>query len=60
MAFFQFERGAIDEDRLRSVLNVMNLSHPRMKEFWTRSQANFVPAYRNYVNRLIEEENAQR
>lgn len=60
MAFFQFERGAIDEDRLRSVLRVMNLGHPRMREFWTRNQGNFVPAYRNYVNRLIKEENAQR
>ena len=54
MAYFQYERGAIDEDRLRSVLKVMNLSNPRMKEFWTRNQGNFVPAYRTYVNRLIE------
>ena len=54
MAYFQYERGAIDEERLRSVLGVMNLGNPRMKEFWTRNQDNFVKAYRDYVNRLIE------
>ena len=59
MAFFQYERGAIDEDRLRSVLRVLNLGHPRMKEFWARRQGNFVPAYRDYVNRLIEEQDSQ-
>lgn len=59
MAFFQFERGAIDEDRLRSVLRVMNLKNPRMTEFWKGSQVNFVPAYRDYVNRMIEEKSSQ-
>lgn len=59
MAYFQYELGAIDEDRLRSVLRVMNLSDPRMQEFWSRNQDNFVPAYRNYVNRLIEQKNSQ-
>lgn len=59
MAFFQFERGAISEDRLLSVLRVMNLNNPRMKEFWNGSQVNFVPAYRDYVNRMIEEMNSQ-
>lgn len=59
MAYFQYERGAIDEDRLRSVLRVMNLGHPRMKDFWTRNQHNFVPAYRNYVNQMIEQRDAE-
>jgi hypothetical protein len=59
MAYFQYERGAIDEDRLRSVLRVMNLGHPRMKEFWIRNQDNFVPAYRDYVNQLIEQNVSQ-
>jgi hypothetical protein len=60
MAYFQYERGAIDEDRLRSVLNVLNLSEPRMKEFWMSNQDKFVPAYRNYLNRLIDETKLQR
>jgi hypothetical protein len=59
MAYFQYERGAIDEERLRSVLRVMNLSDPRMQEFWSRAQDNFVPAYRNYINQLIEQKNSQ-
>jgi len=59
MAYFQYERGAIDEVRLRSVLKVMNLSNPRMKEFWIRNQDNFVPAYRTYIHRLIEQGESQ-
>jgi len=56
MAFFQFERGAIDESRLHSALQILNLSHPRVKEFWLRSKDNFVKPYRDYIDRLIAEE----
>ena len=55
MAFFQYQRGAIDEDRLRSVLKVLNLGNQRMRESWEQSQNNFIPAYRQYINQLIEE-----
>ena len=37
MAFFHYQRGAIDETRLRSVLNVVRLENPRMREFWERN-----------------------
>ena len=59
MAYFQYERGAIDEARLRSVLNVMNLNHPQIKQFWLQTQGYFVPAYRDYVNQLIEQGDSQ-
>ena len=55
MAFFHYQRGAIDEARLRSVLNVMRLGNPRMREFWERQQIMFIPAYRDYINNLIAE-----
>lgn len=60
IAYFQFERGAIDEDRLRSSLRVLNLGNPRVREFWERNQGNFVEPYRNYVNQLIDERMAER
>jgi len=55
MAFFQYQRGAINEARLRSALKVINISNPRMKAFWGRVQHNFVESYRDYINQLIDE-----
>jgi len=60
MAFFQYERGAIDEDRLRSVLKPLNLGDSRMREFWKNNQTNFAQGYRDYLDRRIEEIEAQR
>ncbi len=55
MAYFQFERGAIDETRLGSTLRVLRLSNPRVREFWERSKIYFVDSYRNYVDQLMPE-----
>ena len=55
MAYFQFERGIIDESRLRSTLKVLRLNNPRVREFWERNKINFVDSYRNYVNELVKE-----
>jgi hypothetical protein len=55
MAFFQYQRGAIDETRLLSVLGIMRLNNPRMQDAWKKSEAHFIPAYRDYVNQLIKE-----
>jgi hypothetical protein len=55
MAYFHYQRGAIDEARLRSVLKVVRLENPRMRVFWDANQQNFIPTYRDYINRLIAE-----
>lgn len=55
MAYFQYQRGAIDEKRLRSVIRVLNLGNPRARNEWNRSQDNFVADYRDYINKLIAE-----
>lgn len=55
MAFFQYQRGVIDEGRLRSSLKILNLANPRMKSFWDKNQSIFVDAYRDYINQLIED-----
>jgi hypothetical protein len=60
MAYFQFERGAINEAQLRSVLQVLLLSNSRALEFWDRYQNFFVESYRNYVNQLIDERTTDR
>ena len=53
MAFFQYQRGAISEERLRSVLMPLSLNHPRVIEFWNRSKGNFVQAYQDYIDAEI-------
>lgn len=55
MAYFQFERGAINEAQLRSVLEVLILSNPRVREFWDQRQSFFVESYRDYINQVIHE-----
>ncbi len=55
IAFFQYERGAIDESRLRSALHILRLGSPEMKAFWKRNKNNFVEAYRVYIDNLIDE-----
>jgi hypothetical protein len=55
MAFFQYQRGAFSAERLSSVIRVINLSNPRVREFWETRQRNFVEPYRNYINSLIQE-----
>ena len=54
MAYFQFERGAISEAQLLSVLQVLILDNPRVLEFWEKHQSFFVEPYRDYINRLID------
>ena len=57
MAFFHFQRGAINEERLRSALQILNLGTPPAVDFWSRRKGNFVEPYRNYIDALIEEQN---
>ena len=60
MAFFQFERGAINESQLRSVLAPLNLGESRIRAFWEANQQNFADGYRQYINPVITEINASR
>jgi len=54
IAFFQYERGAIDEARLRSALRILDLTSPEMKAFWQSHKQNFVEPYRLYIDSLID------
>jgi hypothetical protein len=59
MAFFHYQRGVFNEDRLRSALKVMRLENPRIREFWERYQWNFIPSYRDYINNLLAEQDSE-
>lgn len=60
IAYVQFERGAINEEQLRSVLRPINIEHPRVQAFWNSNQENFARGYRDYINQLLAESNAQK
>lgn len=59
MAFFQYQRGAFNEARLRSVLMVLRLGNPRVQEEWEAIKHVFVPEYRDFIERLIAERKAE-
>ena len=53
LAFFMYERGAIDEDRLLSALAPLPISTKDGREFWEAKKGSFTKNYRNYVDWLI-------
>lgn len=55
IAYFMYEHGAIDEDRLRSTLRILPLYTEIGREFWNRQKFAFVESYQNYIDRLIGE-----
>ena len=59
MAFFHYERGAINEEQLKSVLRPLNLGNPKIQQFWNNAQQNFAGGYRDYVNQIIAEISAE-
>ena len=60
MAYFQYERGAIDEPRLRSAISplIALLQFQYVRDWWSRSQVNFVQSYRDFIDRMIAEADA--
>jgi hypothetical protein len=55
IAFFMYERGAIDADRLRSALRILPLWTEQGREFWNQQKFIFVEPYQNHVDRLLDE-----
>ena len=57
MAFHQYQRGAIDEARLRSALGPLfpAISGPYGRNEWQWRQRVFEPEYRHYINGILEE-----
>lgn len=55
IAYFQYQRGAIDEERLRSVLRIINIGNPRVKTFWKQYRRNFANSYAAYIDQAIVE-----
>ena len=56
IAYFMYERGAIDEIRLRSTLRPLPLAGPTGLTFWNDNKFVFVNGYQEFVDALIEDE----
>ena len=57
MAYFQYQRGAIDESRLRSVISPLMqiLDSDYGRDEWRLRQTMFEPAYRDFVNEILDD-----
>ena len=55
MAFFMFERGVIDEDRLHSALQPLPIAGEIGRDFWNERKTAFVQPYQDYVDGLIKQ-----
>ena len=58
LAYFMYERGAIDESRLRSALGPVPVWSEAGQEFWERRKNAFSENYRNHIDSLIQSTNA--
>lgn len=61
MAFYEFERGMLSEDRLRSALRPLlsDIDKPIFRNFWEEVGPLQIPAFREYLNRRIVESAGQ-
>ncbi len=55
MAFYQYERGLLSAERLRSALNptTQQLRQPFAQEWWEARKSSFLPEYQNYLDNII-------
>ena len=57
LAYLQYRRGIIDEERLRSGMGILvnYLAMPTVRKHWDRAKQGFVADYSDYVDRLATE-----
>ena len=55
MAYYQYERGAISEERLIAALGPLNEMKimPPMREVWDRRRDTLAEGYRTYIDHLF-------
>lgn len=53
MAYFLYERGAINEERLRSAIAPINVNNQLIRDFWDARKSGFATGYQNYMDDLI-------
>lgn len=56
MAYYMYQQGAIDEERLRSALAPVPFGRPLFKEYWTINSSYFSEDFREFINDRIAAE----
>ena len=56
MAYFMYQKGVIDEDRLLSTLRPLPLQSTSGQNFWKANKYAFVKSYQDYIEQLIEDD----
>lgn len=59
LAYFMYERGAIDEARLESALGPVPVRSEAGREFWKRRKNAFSENYRNHIDSLMQDSDAR-
>ena len=57
MAFYMYQRGAIDESRLRSAMGPIEFSNPLVIDYWNKHKSVFSADYREYIEKIIATRN---
>ena len=60
LAYFMYERGAIDAARLESALGPVPIRTEAARKFWQQRKNSFSENYRNHIDSLIESYDARR
>ena len=55
MAYYEFERGMLSEERLNSALRpfLLDLEKPVILAFWRQVESRQIPAFQQYINRRL-------
>jgi hypothetical protein len=53
MAFYMYQRGAIDENRLRSALGPIQFSNQLVKNLWNENRSVFSEDYQAYIEKIM-------
>ncbi|MGK0240996.1 MAG: hypothetical protein ACI92G_004487 [Candidatus Pelagisphaera sp.] len=56
MAYYQYEKGIIDEERLRTALNILSLENNVRRDAWKDRRNGFTESYRNYIDAIVAKE----
>lgn len=58
LAYFMYERGAIDKDRLDSALGPVPVYSEAGKKFWEQNRQGFSQGYQAYIDEIINRQSA--
>lgn len=59
MAYYMYQQGAIDEERLRSALAPVPFGRPLFREYWSANRSYYADDFREFINDRIAAQEPQ-